>query len=208
MLRKALDGARDIAQIDAAAKALDQLGEKVSLVEHFGFVTDWKLAGPFDNRGGIGFNTAYPPESTLDDPTRELATVYTGKDNRPVRWTDYQSEDPKGMIDINKGLGQESGVVAYAAAPFFAKHEMPVDIRVSCICACKVWLNGKLIASHEIYHSGSPPDQYISKAVLRPGRNSIVVKVLQNEQTEKWAQEWQFQLRVCDAIGTAIHSEP
>ena len=34
-------------------------------------------------------------------------------------------------------------------------------------------------------------------------KNLIVLKVLQNEQTESWAQDWQFQLRVCDSIGTA-----
>jgi hypothetical protein len=30
--------------------------------------------------------------------------------------------------------------------------------------------------------------------------------IAQNEQTEAWAQDWKFQLRVCDDIGTAILS--
>jgi hypothetical protein len=47
-------------------------------------------------------------------------------------------------------------------------------------------------------------DQYIYRGELKPGKNLILVKVLQNEQTESWAQNWQFQLRVCDAIGTAV----
>jgi hypothetical protein len=34
----------------------------------------------------------------------------------------------------------------------------------------------------------------------------ILVKCLQNEQTEDWAQNWDFQLRVCDATGTAVLS--
>ena len=29
----------------------------------------------------------------------------------------------------------------------------------------------------------------------------------QNEQTEQWTVEWEFQLRVCDATGTAIVSK-
>ena len=32
----------------------------------------------------------------------------------------------------------------------------------------------------------------------------ILVKACQNEQTEKWTVEWEFQLRVCDSTGTAI----
>ena len=37
-------------------------------------------------------------------------------------------------------------------------------------------------------------------------RNAILVKAGQNEQVEYWTVQWQFQLRVCDATGTAIHS--
>jgi hypothetical protein len=39
---------------------------------------------------------------------------------------------------------------------------------------------------------------------LQAGKNVILVKVCQNEQTESWAQRWEFQLRVCDSIGAAI----
>jgi hypothetical protein len=31
-----------------------------------------------------------------------------------------------------------------------------------------------------------------------------LLKICQNEQTEEWAQNWAFQFRVCDAIGTAV----
>jgi hypothetical protein len=41
---------------------------------------------------------------------------------------------------------------------------------------------------------------------MKAGRNVILVKICQNEQTEEWAQVWQFQLRVCDPTGNAILS--
>ena len=47
-------------------------------------------------------------------------------------------------------------------------------------------------------------DQHVGRGVLKAGRNAILVKLCQNEQTEAWAQEWSFQLRVCDAIGGAV----
>jgi hypothetical protein len=43
--------------------------------------------------------------------------------------------------------------------------------------------------------------------MLKKGRNEILVKICQNEQTEDWAQTWDFQLRVCDALGTAVLSQ-
>jgi hypothetical protein len=39
---------------------------------------------------------------------------------------------------------------------------------------------------------------------LKAGRNEILIKVCQNEQTDAWAQKWSFQLRVCDALGGAV----
>ena len=43
-----------------------------------------------------------------------------------------------------------------------------------------------------------------ARGTLRKGKNVILLKVCQNEQTDAWAQNWQFQLRICDPVGTAI----
>ena len=37
-------------------EALKKLGHPVDLASHFGFVQDWNLVGPFDNRQGKGFD--------------------------------------------------------------------------------------------------------------------------------------------------------
>ena len=47
-------------------------------------------------------------------------------------------------------------------------------------------------------------DQYVGRGELKAGNNVILLKICQNEQTEAWAQDWKFQLRVCDASGKAI----
>jgi hypothetical protein len=47
-------------------------------------------------------------------------------------------------------------------------------------------------------------DQYRSPVLLQAGTNKILLKICQNEQTEDWAQDWEFQIRVCDASGTAV----
>ena len=60
----------------------------------------------------------------------------------------------------------------------------PVEIRIASLIALKLWVNGKPVAEYPIYHSGSQMDQYRTSAVLEPGRNLILVKVCQNEQTQ------------------------
>jgi len=49
-------------------------------------------------------------------------------------------------------------------------------------------------------------DQYRMAAELKKGKNSILVKVCQNEQKEEWTVEWEFQLRITDALGTPLAS--
>jgi hypothetical protein len=56
-----------------------------------------------------------------------------------------------------------------------------------------------------VLSSGFAIDQYVAGRT-RGGENRILVKVCENEQTESWAQDWNFQLRVCDTIGTAVLS--
>ena len=202
LFQQAFAASRDVDQINAASAALEKLGTKVDLPSHFGFITRWKLIGPFDNMGEKGFNVAYPPEEKVD-----LAAKYPGKGGKQVAWIDHVTDDKYGDVDVNKALGKNKGAAAYAFAEFRVAAETPVDIRIGAISAIKVWVNGQLLDSREVYHSGTEIDQYVSRTKLNPGVNAILVKVCENEQTENWAQDWKFQLRVCDATGTAVLSQ-
>jgi len=85
-----------------------------------------------------------------------------------------------------------------------AEQETPVEIRFGCICAVKIYLNGKEVFAREEYHHGQRFDQYLSTGTLKAGRNEILLKVCQNNQTDSWAQDWKFQLRLCDATGGSL----
>ena len=63
-----------------------------------------------------------------------------------------------------------------------------------------MFLNGKEVFAREEYHHGRWPDQYVARARLKEGRNELLLKVCQNEQSEVWAQDWNFQVRLCDPI--------
>jgi hypothetical protein len=51
-------------------------------------------------------------------------------------------------------------------------------------------------------------DQYRVGAVMQAGRNLILLKICQDEQKPDWAQRYEFQLRVCDANGSGVLSQP
>lgn len=197
--RNAFVHSRDIDQILEAQTKLKGLGEQVDLPKHFGFVQDWKLIGPFDNTNKGGFDVVYPPEKEI-----ELTASYSGKGDKAVRWFDHKSADEKGVVDLNKAVGKNMGAIAYAHTEFGSDEERDVELRLGCINGNKIWLNGQLLTANHVYHTGQQIDQYVGKGHLKKGINTILLKIAQNEQTEDWAQNWQFQLRVCDQIGTAI----
>jgi hypothetical protein len=199
LYQKALSGACDKDQVDDIAKKLAELGAPVDLAAHFGMVRAWRLAAPFDNTDGKGFAVAYPPEKGVD-----LAATYKGKGDAEVRWVEHSTTDSYGLVDLNKTLGKQKSAVAYAFAAIDSPVERLVHVRLGCINAAKIFVNGQEIFAREEYHHGSKLDQYIAPAKLKAGRNEILVKICQNNQTESWAQDWKFQLRLTDFVGAKV----
>lgn len=197
--RELLTVARDFDQVEAIEKKLADLGEEVDLQKHFGFLVSWKLIGPFDNTDKSGYDVAYEPEADLDSKA-----AYIGKDDKKVAWFEHTTKDKYGKVDLNDAIGKNMGAVAYAYTEFPSAQDRQVDFRLVSRNANKIWVNGELVMDNEVYHSGSKFDQYISQAKLKKGNNTVLLKICQNEQTQGWAQSWEFQVRVCDTLGTAI----
>jgi len=199
--RRALGGARDLDQVQEIVKKLEGHGQTVDVPSHFGYLMEWKLIGPFDNTGEAGFDVVSPPETEL-----KFTAEYPGKSG-PVKWIDHATDDIYGKVDLNKAITKANGVTAYATTEFTAAEARPIELRMATVDAIKVWLNGELISANNVYHAGDKMDQYIAHGHLKQGKNVILVKILQNEQKEEWAQDWEFKLRVCDATGTAVLSK-
>ena len=70
-----------------------------------------------------------------------------------------------------------------------------------------MWVNGTLLFSRDEYHRGKTRiDQFIIEGKLQEGENEILLKVCQNEQTQSWTKQWEFNFRITDRTGSAIHS--
>ena len=200
LYRQALDAARDLDQIQSISGELRELGRKVNLTRHFGFLVKWQMTGPFHNKDRAGFAAVFGPEKNPN-----LSTSYNGMDGK-VKWQLYSTDDEYGMVDFNKPYGDLKEVTGYAQTEFVSVSDRPAELRLGCKNAWKVWLNGELVFGRDEYHRGMRIDQYKLSVQLKKGSNTILVKACQNEQVEDWTVQWQFQLRVCDATGTAIHS--
>lgn len=201
-LKSALDSARDINQIKQISKLLrDKVGMELDLPGHFGFLMHWHVAGPFDNTKRSGFAAVFEPEKGPVD----LSATYHGK-SREVAWKPYSTTDEYGMVDFNQPYDPLKEVTAYAYTEFESDKEQQVELRLGCKNAWKIWLNGEFIFGRDEYHRGMRIDQYQLPVTLQKGTNTILVKACQDEQTQTWTKEWQFQIRVCDSTGTAVLS--
>ncbi len=193
--QKAFRAARDLDQVKQCAEALKKLETPVNVADHFGFITDWHLIGAFNNKDRGGYAKKLPPEKEMD-----LSAKYQGLDKN-ITWTQHRTDHQEGEVDLNKVFGEIKEVLAYAAGEITADADRSAQIRINCVTACKVWLNGRLVIDHEVYHAGYRFDQYTANVRLQKGRNTILVKCCQNEQTESWTNIWKFALRVCDELG-------
>ena len=206
--QRAFQSARSLDQMKQCLQQLQQLGESPDLAEEFGYVTTWQAIGPFDNTAGAGFDKIFPPETEID-----FTKQYEGK-HGPVKWFDLSTQDQDqniervGVVDLNEVLVEEKGVVAYLVAQFFSKKEQELECRYGTVNASKLWVNGELLVSKNVYHMGGEFDQYIGSARFQKGKNTILLKMCQNEQTESWAQAWDFRLRVTDNLGGGIVQVP
>jgi hypothetical protein len=196
--RKALSGATDSDLVKKISKSLKELGDEVDLVSHFGFLTDWRIVGPFDNREFIGFDIAYAPEKELD-----FAAKLKAKEGE-VAWSEITTSDEFGIVDIAKSVAPHKGAVMYLATSYDAAADRNVEFRFGTPNAWKLWVNGKFLFGRDEYHRGMAIDQYRVPTKLQAGKNVILLKLCQNEQTDDWAQRYQIQIRVCDPSGVAV----
>ncbi len=194
----------------AATVALRELGHPVDHIRKFGFLMHWQVIGPFDFKDGEGFDVAYPPESLTLATYQGESGIYSdaefpGKTD-DVSWKQCVNTARNGDFDLNKTIGELRDVVAYGATVFESDRDQSVQLRLRQQNSAKIWLNGELVFSQEIGHTGNFFDQYIVPVDLHKGPNLIVVKSCQTPGPvfHPFVNTWQFSVRVTDQTGNAI----
>lgn len=145
-------------------------------IQKTGFITEaaWTVLGPFDNTGGIGFDTTYIPE---DITKIDLTTKYDGQVG-PVSWKKFSDAELNGNIHL--GERNVNWQVFYAFATITSPDERDVQFRFDSDDQGKVWLNGTEVFEHTKTYAVRL-DTYIIPVTLKTGKNSILVKVCNEE---------------------------
>ena len=108
-----------------------------------------------------------------------------------MRWQKSTDETFNGYIDLGENVNWR---VAYAFATVTSPDEREAHIRFDSDDQGKVFLNGEEVFTNTGAHSVRI-DRYTIPVTLKPGKNSILVKVC-NEEVK-----WEFYLRIADPDG-------
>jgi hypothetical protein len=138
-------------------------------------LSKWYYAGPFDNTGGVGFSTVYPPEKSVD-----LTAKYPGKADISVAWKEGNFVD--GQVNdlalFASPHNENTTVYLYRELDIGDSVDLPVSLGSDDTLT--VWFNGQqVLALAENGARGCAPDQALLTLRTRPGRNTILLKVCQ-----------------------------
>jgi hypothetical protein len=203
-LRRLFAATRDLPQARTVAARLKALGEPISVADHFGFLRDWYVIGPFDARGMKGFRTTYPPEEKVD-----LSAAYEGQ-GKAVRWQRYRSPEAMegthvALVNLRQPLGDAVDAVAYAYTAFEAEEAREVEFRGAADDNLSVWVNGERAFGFEEYRNGVRLDRHRFRVRLRQGVNAVLVKVCQAPADPAHTEpNWEFLLRLCSPDGKGL----
>ncbi len=146
------------------------------------FLRKWCVLGPFDSGSIIygntkvpGYDIKFPPEHAVN-----LGAKYHDRWGREISWQ-YAESDKGGKLDGRVNLVAllmpNEHVVGYAYTDIISPQDQNVKIGFGSDDAAKVWINGK--EAFQIYvFRGSEPDQNTFLAKLQKGKNTVLVKVL------------------------------
>ncbi len=170
---------------DMQEKAMEEM-LKTGLIHE----NQWLVLGPFDNDGGIGYNTAYVPEDAIEI---DLTAEYDGVDGK-ISWKKPTDDTFNGYIDLGRN---EDWRVAYAWVTVTSPDKRAVQFRIGSDDQSKIWLNGKEVYAFPEYRWAKVDNDTIP-VTLKAGKNSILVKICNEELS------WGFYFRITNTDGKPI----
>lgn len=189
----------ETAEVPAAASlAVDKLREMgvntAAIPQRKGYITDWKVLGPFPNADGAAANKSFFPEEQAGqgDVTYEGATF---------SWKPATTDQVPASVDLHTIFTPNENVAAYAYAEITVGKDMPVAFHVGSDDSKEIWVNGaKLITSGDGFGFRNEPEHV--DGMLKAGVNKILLKVLQRGG---W---WRFYVRATQPDGASLDLSP
>lgn len=134
------------------------------------FMTQWLVAGPYVNPDENAFDFAFPPEQAGQKKIKWQIMPASMNANAP--W----------LLDLASVFDSEN-CAAYLRNQIWSEREQRVRLELGSDDGIKVWLNGELIHAHHTSRGVAPGDDIV-EITLRPGENSLLLKITQS--TGNW----------------------
>lgn len=154
-----------------------------------GFVTNWKVIGPFNY--GAGLESEYPPEVEIifDKKYLGLANdVYWKTENISKNgYLNFVAVFGERFDDVNP----RAEGIAYAYTELTSPDEREVNIAFGSNDGAKVWINNKIVYNLHVGRN-AVADLEVLNVMLSKGVNKILVKV------ENLGANWGLFLRIID----------
>jgi len=174
-----------------ASARLAELGIIPEPARERGCLTRWWLLGTFPNTNNEAAHQAWPPEKDVN------ISAPVPLDGKQLRWRWQPINDPSGICNLLPLFTPNTEVAAYAYTEFTVKAAQDAQLRIGSDDGCIVWLNGDEVYCVEPARS-LVPDQDTRTVRLRPGRNRLLVKILQAQG------DWGFVIRLLKPNGEVL----
>jgi transglutaminase-like putative cysteine protease len=190
-----LSPARKVLIDTLLAQARVRRGEPSAVAKPFealGYVSQFRVIGPFDNEGKRGFDQETPVEQKrMEAP--DLQASYPGRE-REVSWRELPDVVRSGFVPFGAVLRPFENVCGLAETFVNSEEARPLTLWVGAGGAVKVYWNGEQVLRDAAYR-GPSPDRNVIPVAARKGHNRLLVKVCTTNTA------WGFQLRIGDAQG-------
>ncbi|HEX6242099.1 MAG TPA: DUF3857 domain-containing protein, partial [Polyangiales bacterium] len=174
---------RRTGQVPASTEAFAKLG----------YVTAFRVIGPFDNEGKRGFDTDFGPELERTDAVRADA-AFSGRE-REVRFRPFPARIAQGgYVSFDAVFRPTENVCGFAETSVTLDKDEPLTLWAGAGGALKLYFNGEKVL-HDGAYRGPGPDRHAVRVAGRKGENRLLVKVCVSSGA------WGFYLRVSDARG-------
>ncbi|MCP4679517.1 MAG: DUF3857 domain-containing protein [Deltaproteobacteria bacterium] len=182
-----------------------------------GFLSDWVVAGPFDNEGGTGFDTPFPAEQAAAGSV-DMSAPMPGKE-RDVRWRPAPTQFHFVGYNHMEALFEPSiNVCGYAVTALESNKTGRGILRMGAGGAFRAFWNGREVLSDTAYRRPDP-DRFAAAVHVKTGLNRLLVKVCAEDNdslgfyarvTDMFAGAWPVSTAQDQsaALGTSIKPGP
>jgi HEAT repeat protein len=191
-VRRIVETSKNPDAVKFALGKLRQLGvDSRVYARRQGFITDWRLIGPFPNEEDSAFGKSYFNEA------EPLPTDGVQLEDATYAWKAISCDAVPAIVDLKAEFSGGENVCVYAAAELTSAQETSVAFLLGTNDGCEVWLNQIKVHEHPEGRSLNVDEDRVN-AVLKTGANTLLIKVLQNRRS------WGFCARVVSEDGSPI----